>query len=92
MELSNGHNAKGHPVLTVTPEGSAPYEVDVLMMFCLFGIASGLNTYRAGTCSRLKVRGLVQGLGDDWSLTEDGQTVFAACRPLLNTFMETFDA
>lgn len=92
MELTNGQDANGRPTLTVTPEDAAPYEIDVLMMFCLFGILSGLNTFRAGTCARLKVRGLVDGLGDNWSLTEDGHTVFAACRPALSEFMETFDA
>lgn len=95
MELhlsKGGVDHAGNPLVTVTPTGSAPYEIDMAMMFCLLGVSRRLPTYRAGTCARLKVRGLVEGHGDNWSLTAKGEQVLPYCKSVIIRFVGGRDA
>ena len=83
MELSNnGHDHAGNPLVTVK-DGDTTYDIDVTMMVALFGIIKGLPTHRAGTCTRLKQRGLIEGDGNNWTLTDQGTEVLVFCVPVI---------
>lgn len=85
--IKNGEDHAGHPLVTATPEEGTPYDLDVTMLMCLLGIHKGVPVYRAGACSRLKARGLVEGSGSEWTLTAAGMNVLVFGAPILSEFV-----